>query len=475
MKRSSIILIVLLLLMGCSNQNQEQQVNPTILPTKIATNVENNYVAIEFKNPQLEAKVREHLGISTSDITEKDLLKINELDLDNVEISSITELTIFKNLKILRLGFSNISNIEGIEECTKLESLWLRRNNIDDITPLASLTSLKELDIAENNVRDFTPIANLTNLVSLGIGDNNGTISDLSFVKNLAKLESLYAPWCGKTDIYALSDLTELNYLNLMSNRITDITPLKNLEKLDYLQLNNNQIVDISVLEQLPNITSIFIEDNPIDNEQKEKFFAITEKELKTIHFKEQVSQDLPLFDFDVQGYRTKDGYNYVAKSISISNDGELIQKIELTQDEVTGYPTSYDENFGFTIEDMNFDGYMDFRIIKYVPIGPNISYCMWVWNLKTNQFDENYELEQIFAPVFDQDKKLISSFTRGSATDHYEDTYQYIDGKLTQIKSIATGYVNEEDLQNSYYIEHQLINGKWELIKKEKYDLGRE
>jgi hypothetical protein len=177
-------------------------------------------------------------------------------------------------------------------------------------------------------------------------------------------------------------------------------------------------------------------------------------------------------FDFEVQGYRTKDGYNYVAKSITISNDGKVIQKIELVQDELTGYPTSFDENFGFTIEDMNIDGFMDFNIIAYVPASPNVSYCMWVWNPKTYQFEENSELEQILSPAFDQDKKLISSFTRGSATDHYEDTYQYIDGKLTHIKTIATGYVNDDDPQNPYYIEHQLINGEWKLIKKELYDL---
>lgn len=473
MKRVLILIGLLLLLTGCINQNQEQQVKPTITPTKAATNVENSNVVIEFKNPQIEAKVREVLGKSTSDITEKDVLKITELDLDDVEISSFTELTLFKNLKKLRLGFSIVRNLEGIEKLSKLESLWLRRNNIVDITPLASLTSLKELDIAENNVTDFTPIENLTNLVSLGIGDNNSNISDLSFLKNLTKLESLYAPWCGITNINALSDLTKLNYLNLNSNSITDITPLKKLNKLDYLQLDNNQIVDISILEHLTNITSIFIDNNPIDKEQKDKFFAITEKDIKTVHFKEQVSRDLPLYDFAVQGYRTKDGYDYVANSITISNNGKAIQKIELAKDELTGYPTSYDENFGFTIEDMNFDGYKDFNIIKYVPASPNISYCMWFWNPKTNQFEENNDLEQILSPVFDQDKKIISSFTRGSASDHYEDTYQYIEGKLTHIKSIATGYVNDEDPQNTYYIEHQFIKGKWKLIKKEKYELG--
>lgn len=277
---------------------------------------------------------------------------------------------------------------------------------------------------------------------------------------------------CGITDISDISDLTQLTYLNLFHNSIADITPLKKINKLDYLQLDLNKIVDISVLQHLPKITSVFIDDNPIDKEQLDKFLTITDKDIYTIHFKEQISSDLSPFDFDIQGYRTKDGYHYAAKNITISLDGKVIQKITFKEDELTGYPTGYDKNFGFTAEDMNFDGYKDFRIVQYVPAAPNISYIMWIWNPKTNQFQEDSDLEQILSPEFDQEKKLIYSFTRGSATDHYDDTYQYINGKLTHIKSIATGYVNNEDPENTYYMEYQLLDGKLQLIKKEKIEL---
>lgn len=93
MKRVLILIGLLLSLTGCNKQNQAQQVNPTVPPTKAATNVETGNVVIEFKNPQLEVKVREALGKSTSDITEKDVLKINELDLDDVEISFVRHLS----------------------------------------------------------------------------------------------------------------------------------------------------------------------------------------------------------------------------------------------------------------------------------------------------------------------------------------------------------------------------------------------
>lgn len=473
MKKFLLLVVLSLFLVGCNNQKQEIHVNPSPSPTNVAANDINGNALIKFENPKLEAEVRKKLGKSSSDILERDVLKIKELDLDDAEISSITELTPFTNLKKLSLDFSNISNLEGIEKLSSLEILHLRRNKLVDITPLAALTSLKELDIAENNVTDFTPLENLTNLVSLCIGDNGGNINDISFVEKLTKLESLYAPWCGITDISALSDLTDMNYLNLFHNNISDISPLKKLNKLDYLELDMNQIVDISVLNQLTNITSIFIDDNPIDKDQKKKFFTITEKDLKMVHLKKQISKKLPAFDFAVQGYRTKDGYDYVAKSITISNKGKVIQKIKLVKDELTGYPTSFDKNFGFTIEDMNFDGYKDIRIIQYVPAALNISYCMWVWDPKTSQFKEDNDLEEILSPEFDHSKKLIHSFTRGSATDHYEDVYQYIHGKLSLIKSIATGYVNEDDTKNPYHIEHQLIKGKWKLIKKEKCKLS--
>lgn len=195
---------------------------------------------------------------------------------------------------------------------------------------------------------------------------------------------------------------------------------------------------------------------------------TVREKNLYTVHYEDQIHPDMTPFDIAVEGHEYGDGHQYVAKNITIYRNEKLIQKIELEENQMTGFPTSTSEDFGLTIEDMNFDGYKDLRIIMYIPASPNISYYMWVWNPKANQFQEDNDLEQIFSPRFDHDKKLIYSATKASG-NHYIYTYQYINGKLTCVKYNEMGYVNDEDPKNSYSIEYQLIEGEWMLTKKER------
>lgn len=58
----------------------------------------------------------------------------------------------------------------------------------------------------------------------------------------MTKLKSLYAPWCGISDISALEGLTDLEYLNLHHNQIMNIEPLYGLNNLTHLNLQSNII-----------------------------------------------------------------------------------------------------------------------------------------------------------------------------------------------------------------------------------------
>lgn len=461
---------ILLFLFGCGNQNKELYIIQTNEPTEETTAIPSEKY-ITFETLEIETKVRELIDKPSGNITEQDVFKIMDLDLDHVEIKSFSDLVLFKNLKKLRLESSNITNLDGIESLTNLEILWLRDNEIYNIKPLMELTSLKELDIADNNVVDYSPIENLSNLVDLGIGDNNGNIGSLSFLKKLTKLESLYAPWCGITDISAISGMTQLTYLNLRNNNISNIGPLKKLKNLEYLELADNIIVDITALDGLPNSAEIFIDGNPIDKEQYKNYKSKIENDLYTVHVNKKIHKTMSEFDFAVQGYKDRQG-SYIAKKVTISCQGKTLQEINFIEDELLGYPSSYDEEFGFVVEDMNFDGFKDIRIVQYVPAAPNISYLCWIWDKKLKQFKEDKDLESILSPEFDHKKELIYSFTRGSASEHYEETYQYIDGKLTLIRTVATGYVNDEDPDNPYYMEYKLMDGEWKLIKKKIIEL---
>ncbi len=71
-----------------------------------------------------------------------------------------------------------IEHISGLDECQKLEGLWLMENHISRISNLDHLTALKQLFLYSNHI---TVIANLDRLVNLEVGcreqsDMHGTV-----------------------------------------------------------------------------------------------------------------------------------------------------------------------------------------------------------------------------------------------------------------------------------------------------------
>jgi len=114
-----------------------------------------------------------------------------------------------------------ITNLNGIEHCTKLQKLVLWKNQIGDINPLSNLTNLQLLNLWDNQISDISPLSRLTKLKSLGLG----------------------------------------------GNQIIDISPLGRLANLQHLWLDRNQIIDISPLLNNPGIgkgDKIYLKGNPL-------------------------------------------------------------------------------------------------------------------------------------------------------------------------------------------------------------------
>ena len=129
---------------------------------------------VEVKDTQLRKllneKLGEKLGTTRTDnqkITDVELEKLTDLNLDN----------------------SNITDLTGIEAAKNLQNLSLNHNSISDITPLARLTSLRNLSLKENAIADVSPLLTsrsgmLGNLTSLYLEDQRITVkpNDKSFV-----------------------------------------------------------------------------------------------------------------------------------------------------------------------------------------------------------------------------------------------------------------------------------------------------
>jgi internalin A len=248
-------------------------------------NIQMAPVPVYFPDPNLEAAIREELGI-VGQITDKDLaglvvfsawgeditnltgiqycINLRDLGLWSNQISDISPLSGLINLQYLDLEENQISDIKALSALTNLGALYLDGNQITDISPLSGLTNLQELGLGSNQVSDISPLGGLTNLQKLGLCENQ--ISDISPLSGLANLQYLGLLGNQISDISPLSGLTNLQKLDLDDNQISDISPLSGLTNLQYLGLDENQISDISPLSGLTNLQYLYLWANQISD-----------------------------------------------------------------------------------------------------------------------------------------------------------------------------------------------------------------
>ena len=95
-------------------------------------------------------------------------------------------------------------------------------------------------------------------LLALDIGHND--LSDISFLRYLPKLRVLILA-CNERvrNLSVLSELHDLEYLELFSCNIVDITPLKDLEHLMDLNISYNNITKYSVLNEMTQLKRLWI------------------------------------------------------------------------------------------------------------------------------------------------------------------------------------------------------------------------
>ena len=149
---------------------------------------------IAFADPDVEAAVREALGIPDAPLTRDDLAALTRLDLSG-------------------LGLENIGDLRQL---TGLERLYLNDNAVSDLSPLSGLASLRVLNLEYNAVSDLTPLSGLASLNRLMLRGNR--------VQDVAPLSGLSGLW----------------WLDLEDNAVTDAAPLSALESLEYLDLTGN-------------------------------------------------------------------------------------------------------------------------------------------------------------------------------------------------------------------------------------------
>ena len=147
-----------------------------------------------------------------------------------------------------------IKSLEGLEYAKNLKTLKVSMNSITDLTPIKDLTNLEFLEVFRNEISDLTPLKNLKNLEHLDIYNNKGIVN-LEPISKLNKINFIDMHYCNRRSARVtfedLGSLTNLEFLSIDDDFVDDLSFVKNLKKLDTFSCNNNYVTDLSYIQTL--------------------------------------------------------------------------------------------------------------------------------------------------------------------------------------------------------------------------------
>lgn len=170
-----------------------------------------------------------------------------------------------------------------------------------------------------------------------------------------------------------------------------------------------------------------------------------------------EINPSLPSFDFSLVWHEDEKEGLRVLDRIEIRRKGEPQPFQILSPVESSLSPEI--QNNGFEVLDLNFDGYLDLRVIRFTPAGPNMPYQNWLWSKAEDKFIPSPALDQITSPQFDAESREIVSHWRSNAAESGSDVYSYDDEAPVLIHREADAYDGSGACMRTFYdrIEDEL------------------
>ena len=207
---------------------------------------------------------------------------LKEIIFYKCNLSDLSNLKYFKQLRVLgfnRCSFSNIEIFKNFTNLPKLKELVLNGSEITYLNIFSN--SIKSLSILETSIKTLIDI-NIPNLKSLSMTCNPIKAIDALFpklrelyitagnfdlysLKYTPNLRDLYAYDCIKNQSFdGAAVCTKLKYLQLYGEPFTNFLPFVKLNSLEILDLQESEIESFEGLEQMRNLKVLELFGNPI-------------------------------------------------------------------------------------------------------------------------------------------------------------------------------------------------------------------
>ena len=197
------------------------------------------------------------LGLE-KDVTYKDLLNVTELNITNSNL----DLKLMYNLGSLkRLTFSNvnINNLDGIGSAVNLNYLFFDNSKIENYKDIENCTKLQRLYLYfPSTMNEEEANKQIENLCDENIGIANADLKNLEYFGIFGK------------DYFSDRE-TDFSWIGLyaLKSNVTNITPIEKLKSkkyIKYLYLNNNKISTIECLRGFENLYLLLLTNNSMLN-----------------------------------------------------------------------------------------------------------------------------------------------------------------------------------------------------------------
>ena len=195
---------------------------------------------IKFASESFEKYVSEISGVETSELKFKWMKNQKSLKIDDTSITSLQDLVFFPNLTLLRFDNLTLENLDGIENCTNLQSIYCY-STVKDLSKLKYLNKCTWISIY--NLQDFDnaidSLKGMENLKSLAI-TGNITVKSMKRVEELSNsLTHIGLGNLGIEKIEGLKNFTNLTEIALNGNKIKDITPIADISSINNIKTLN--------------------------------------------------------------------------------------------------------------------------------------------------------------------------------------------------------------------------------------------
>jgi hypothetical protein len=135
-----------------------------------------------------------------------------------------------------------------------------------------------------------------------------------------------------------------------------------------------------------------------------------------------KVTPDEPLYTFRILGDRENAAFAaYGIHVITPTGTEQMIDEFDSLLPEGSEADSLY-------VEDVNFDGFADLRIMEYLPGGANVPYLFWLYNPETQNFEKAPAFQVVVSPQVDRAREELISRQRVSAAEYVTEYYKPVD-----------------------------------------------